>query len=58
MKRVMEVEVEGKRCGGRSIVEYVKHITEDMSCGSYCQLEMKADKRQEWKDAANQLNGF
>lgn len=58
VERAMEGKVEGKRCRGRSRLEYVRQITEDVNCGSCCQLKRKAEKRrQEWRVAANQFNG-
>lgn len=34
---------------------WITSVKRDTDCRSYCELKRKADKRQEWKIAADQL---
>lgn len=57
LKLIIEGTVDGKNSRGRPRLEYMSQIMEDMSCGSYWELKRKAERREEWRAAANQPNG-
>lgn len=56
-KRVIEGQIEGRNRRGRPRLEYIKQIVCDMGCQSYVELKRKAERREEWRAAANQPEG-
>jgi len=54
LSRIIEGAIEGNNSRGRPPLDYISQIVRDMNCRSYCELKRKAEKRQEWKIAANQ----
>ena len=57
VKRIIEGTIEGKNHRGRPRLDYMKQLMVDMNCTSYCELKRKAEKREEWRAAANQPMG-
>jgi len=52
LKLIIEGRVQGKNDRGR--LEFIQQIIKDRGCDSYVEMKRKADKREEWKMAANQ----
>ena len=53
IKMILEGMTEGKRCRGRLRLHYTKQLMEDMNCTSYQELKRRAEKRADWKTAAD-----
>lgn len=54
LKLIIEGGIDGKNHRGRPRLEYIQQIIRDQGCNSYVQMKRRADKREEWKMAANQ----
>ncbi|KAF0753996.1 Uncharacterized protein FWK35_00020374 [Aphis craccivora] len=57
LSRIIEGAIEGNNSRGRPPLDYISQIVRYMDCRSYCELKRKAEKRQEWRIAANQPLG-
>jgi len=52
--RIIEGSIEGKNSRGRPPLEYIGQLVKDLGCVTYYELKRKAEKREEWRIAANQ----
>lgn len=53
LSRIIEGAIEGNN-RRKPPLDYISQKARDMDCRFYCELKRKAEKRQEWKIAANQ----
>jgi len=56
-QRIVEIDnrrIEGNNRKGRPRLEFIQQIIKDQGCNSYVEMKRKADKREDWKMAANQ----
>jgi len=54
LKMIIEGKLEGKNRRGSQILEFIQQIIKDQECDSYFEMKRKADKKEEWRMAANQ----
>ena len=57
IKGILEGIVEGRTRRGRPRLSYIGQIISDIGCQTYAHLKRKADRRTEWRVAANQPAG-
>jgi len=51
---IIEGTIEGNNRRGRPRLEFIQQIIKDQGCNLYVEMKRKADKREDWKMAANQ----
>ena len=53
LKTIIEGYVDGKRPRGRPRLRYMDQIMKDVGCTTYGEMKRKAERREEWRSAAN-----